>query len=246
MQDDTVTDPWTEVTPGLGFASVYWVRGSTKPGLDGRHNEVTDPPTSGWSTTYVLYDPLDEGVVTLFNPYSFKAHKVSRQSAEFATLKPSKHDSVEWAAQVPKDAPMYATSVHWHVQSMKAKWRDYQRGSEPRDFDVAAEVLKLLGGPEMDKRKEGRKAIAAAGKAVAAALAKPVKRKGRKGEVLAWFVEAGLRGNLNKLCEALGIDRKNVLSQLYLLKKDHGIGYSISGDEVDVTLPEGCDDPFAA
>jgi len=42
------------------------------------------------------------------------------------------------------------------------------------------------------------------------------------------------------------VSRKNLLSQLFLLQKDHGIGYTVTGDAVEVHLPEGCDDPFAA
>ena len=246
--NDPLALPWTPVADGLGFSSIYWVRGSTKPGMDGKRNEVEDPPTSGWSTTYVLYEP-DASSVTLFNPYSFKTHVVSTRSAEYDSLKPTPHDHVDWAAKLPDDAPMMASSVHWQRATMKANWKSHARGSEPRDFDMAAKVLKMLGGPDMTAKAAARRPVGssspAGGKEVAASLTKKVKRKGRKGEVLAFFVEAeGNRGNLNALTAKVGIDRKNALSQLYLLKKDHGIGYAISGDEVQVTLPEGDDDPF--
>lgn len=243
---DPLALPWTPVADGLGFARIYWVRGSTKPGLDGKRNEVEDPPTSGWSTTYVLYEP-GGATVTLFNPYSFKTHTVSTGSAEYATLKPCPHDHADFAARVPADAHMSATSCHWQRATMLHNWKGHMRGDEPRDFETAAKVLKMIGGPDMSAKASKRSAAqpVSAGKPVAETLVKKVKRKGRKGEVLAFFVDAdGHRGNLNALTEKLGIDRKNALSQLYLLKKDHGIGYAISGDEVQVTMPEGADDPF--
>lgn len=245
MTIDPLALPWTPVAEGLGFSHIYWVRGSTKVGEDGRRNEVDDPPTSGWSVVYVLYDP-DRPGLRLFHSATFRSYDVSDRSAEYATLRPAVHDHVDFAARVDEPAPMHASAVHWTRKTMRANWASFVRGTEPRDFETAARVLRMLGGPDMASRATAarRRDVAPAGKDAAPTLVKKVKRKGRKGEVLAFLVDAGLNGDLNALGEELGLDRKNALSQLYLLKKDHGIGYSISGDAVQVTLPEGVDDPF--
>ena len=38
--------------------------------------------------------------------------------------------------------------------------------------------------------------------------------------------------------------RSNALSYLYMLQKDHGIGYELVGDIASINLPNGCTNPF--
>ena len=40
------------------------------------------------------------------------------------------------------------------------------------------------------------------------------------------------------------ITRSNVLSQLFLLTKDNGIGYELKGDTAVVIMPPGCESPW--
>jgi hypothetical protein len=35
-----------------------------------------------------------------------------------------------------------------------------------------------------------------------------------------------------------------LLSQMFMLRKDHNIGYAVDGDSATIQLPEGCVDPF--
>jgi hypothetical protein len=77
-------------------------------------------------------------------------------------------------------------------------------------------------------------------------LKKPVPREGKRGKFLAWFLEKGGSASVREAMAEFGISRSNALSYLFLLKKDHGIGYELVGDSASIALPKGCSDPFEA
>ena len=129
---------------------------------------------------------------------------------------------------------------------LKRKWDQYQGWGWQRDYDVATMVFKKLGlpvpeqvmlGGEADTRTKG-------GKDVATRLLKPVKRSGKRGKFLAWFLDADGTRSVREAMVEFSMTRSNALSYLYMLQKDHGIGYVLVGDNASVTLPEGCDSPF--
>ncbi len=55
--------------------------------------------------------------------------------------------------------------------------------------------------------------------------------------------DAGTRSVREAMAE-FSMTRSNALSYLYMLQKDHGIGYDLVGDTATVKLPEGCTNPF--
>lgn len=219
---------YQEVAPGLYWGKVYWVRGDM-PTKDRRMmNEVKDPPTSGWGHAFLI----DKGgkLVTLFSPFSLDAYQVTRNSLEAAGMEPSKFDRDAVVGHILKTWEMVA-NFGWM-----------------KKYDEAAMVLQLLGA-EVPLRTaaevEGVAPEVRGGKeADALGLLKPVKRSGRRGQVLAFFLQ-GTRSAREAMAE-FGVTRSNLLSQLYLLQKDHGIGYALVGDAVSVTLPAGCTDPWEA
>lgn len=216
-----------EVAPGLFWGRVYWIRGDSPTKDRKLMNEVKDPPTSGWGHAFLI----DRGgkLVTLFSPFTMDAYQVTRTSAEVLGMEPA--------------APFDRERAVGHVMQT---WQMVANFGWMKKFDEAAMVLQALGA-EVPLRTaaegEGAEPEVRGGKeADALGLLKPVKRSGRRGQVLAFFLQ-GTRSAREAMAE-FGVTRSNLLSQLYLLQKDHGIGYALVGDAVSVTLPTGCDDPW--
>lgn len=209
----------------LEWIHVYYVCGSSPKGSVHRY-DVSDPPCSGWQHALLI-----PGVkrATLFCPFTLQAYSVRPNCAEVAT------------AREPKDFPR-----DYVVGLIHEKWAEMQARGWARDYDTAALVLRRLGaevpvqvmrGGEEDTRRKG-------GKEVAVSLEKPVKRSGKRGKFLEWFLAGGGSRAVREAMAEFGMSRSNALSYLYMLQKDHGIGYDLVGDVATVRLPDGCVNPF--
>lgn len=216
----------TEVAEGLEWLHIYWIRGSA-PKHARHRNDVSDPPCAGWQHAFVL---PGEKRSTIFCPYSLQSYSVSNECSEIAHAKepsgPFRPDSMRGL--------------------MELKWGEFQALGWQKDYDVCALVMKRLGwsvpvqimtGGGEDDRKRG-------GKTTALALLKPVKRAGKRGRFLVWFLDNDGARSVREAMVEFSMTRSNVLSYLYMLQKDHGIGYVLVGDTATVTLPDGCKDPF--
>jgi hypothetical protein len=214
------------IVDGLYYGEVYFVNG--KPSESGKKNEVHSAHWAGNGAILVL----DRGAknITLFAPYQLESFSVSRNSYEALSLRPTKY-------------PFDRASV---LRCLHRGWENCGIHGIAGDFDTAARVLQMLGEPvpmrivpegaEPDKPRGGKEAEAVLG------LLKPVKRTGRRGQVLAFFM-GGARSIREAMAE-FDVSRSNLLSQLWLLQKEHGIGYTLVGDAAQVMLPAGCEDPF--
>lgn len=217
-----------EIAEGIEYLHIYWVRGSSPKGAQHR-SEVQDPPCSGWQHALVL---RGERRSTIFCPFTMTAYQVSNRSAEMMSASP----------------PRGSGDRERIVRIITDNWAQYQSFGWMRDYDTAALILRkldapvpeqLLRGGEKDTRKKG-------GKEVAKALAKPVKKEGKRGQFLQWFLEGGGSRSVREAMAHFSMTRSNALSYLFMLKKDHGIGYELVGDMATVVLPEGCVDPFTS
>ena len=216
-----------QIADGLEWSRIYWVRGVMPKHASRHRNAVTDPPTSGWAMAFII---PGEKRSTIFCPYSFTAYTVPNDCLEVAT------------ATEPRDT-FRASTVRSMVEN---KWRQFQGWGMQRDYDTCALVMRRLGwevpaqiltGGEEDTRKKG-------GKAVSSKLIKPVPAKGKRGKFLQWFLEGDGSRSVREAMAEFSMTRSNALSYLYMLKKDHGIGYELIGDVASINLPEGCTDPF--
>ncbi len=223
--DTTVDEPPMELPDGVEWMHIFWIRG---PWPSRKHrNEVRDPPCAGWQQAFVL---RGKKLSTIFCPYSFTSYSVSNDAGELTM-----------ARQIP------APRRGWVVPFMQKRWKQFQTWGWQRDYDACAAMLKRLGaevpeqimtGGEVDERRKG-------GKDAGGKLLKPVKRKSKRGKFLVWFLEAD--NNARSVREAMAefsMTRSNALSYLFMLKKDHGLGYVLVGDIATVSLPEGCENPF--
>jgi hypothetical protein len=193
----------------------------------------------------IVEEPGDR--LLLFCPYSFQSYRVGRDSYEASSLQ-----------RCGLHTDLGADDGQAYLREMlPRKWAEVVRHGEGKpDWKLAERVLSMLGvsPPTAEQIARATPAYAPAVRAKTPGAAKPagkpagafkpVKRSGRKGEVLA----AILAGETSAaaLTAQFGITRSNLLSQLFLLRKDHGIGYTAQGDVIALQMPEGVEDPFDA
>jgi len=216
-----------EVAPGLEWKHIYWIRGSNPRGSSLRYM-VKDAPCSGWQHAFVI---PGEKRSTIFCPFSLQGFTVQNTCGELEGAKEPTEFNKDLIVGIIHD-----------------NWRKNQSYGFAKDYDTAALVLtklnstvpeQLMKGGEEDVRVKG-------GKTVENALKKPVPKEGKRGRFLAWFLSKGGTAPIREAMAEFGISRSNALSYLFLLKKDHGIGYELVGDTASIALPKGCKDPFTS
>lgn len=212
----------TLIADGLELRRVYWVRGSTPKGTT-YNNRVSDPPHSGWGHALLI---VGEKRGTLFCPFTFEAFQLRMDAAEIAQSLPCEVD---------------ADRIKWFEDKLLANWKEFQTLGLMKDYDTAALIMKRMGmeppadllkGGEEDTRTRG-------GKESLGVLLKPVKRKGKRGNFLQYFLDNEGSRSVREVMAEMEMTRSNVLSYLYTLNKDHGIGYHLVGDTATLDLPEG-------
>jgi hypothetical protein len=211
------------VTEKLEWIQVYFMVGPTIFKQD-----IKDPPVNGWAHVFLF---RGEKHSTLFCPYTLSAYQVRNDSSEMRGLKE------------PRDP----FRRDYMVELMHKNWEQAQRFGTQKDFDTAAMVLKQLGAeiPHRIMTVFGEDTKQRGGKVVEETMKKPVKRKGKRGDFLAWWMEGdGMARPVREAMAHFGMTRSNVLSYLFILQKEHGIGYRLQGDLATIELPKGVLNPF--
>ena len=236
-----------KLAEGLSYGRIYWVSGDL-PTNNRQRNEVTAPPSAGWSHCCLI----DKGgqLVTLFCPYSLESFQVSRTSYEVTSMC---MDS-KWVPNPKNPANRIEDGYKsWDEEDtikviaiIQRNWDIFGKlNMSGKDFDTAAVVLQMLGvgaplritseNTEPEKPRGGKEADVLG-------LLRPVKPESVRGRILAFFLPRPR--SIREAMAEFGYSRSNVLSHLYMLTKEHGIGYALSGDAATIILPPGCSDPF--
>lgn len=222
---------YESITEELGWAHCYFVQGNMSPGY--RVNELLNPPVTGWS--HVIVKDGDKQCM-IFDPCSLSTLTVSHRSMEYASLR------------IP-NLPFKSSSL---ISQIKNKWHEREELSMSCDFGMASHILRAFGVeppaikmPEVDDFGDPlQNQVARRGKTEQEALKKPVKRNSKRGKLLSWFLaEGGGPKSLQVCMDVFKISRSNALSYLFMLNKDHGIGYVLGGNTATVHIP-GNIDPF--
>lgn len=216
------------LTDNIEVLRIYWVKGT-----GAKHWEhpqgVFDPPCSGWQMAFVI---RGEKRSTIFCPYTYQGYAVKNVCGELR------------AGREPTDFDL----ERFHKITLR-NWHRWHSLGVQKDFDTAAVVFNKLGWEVPINLPASAKANAAApakksGKTPAPTLTKPVKRKGKRGEFLAWLMAQKGLCSIREAMAQFSMSRSNALSYMFMLHRDHGIGYEVVGDSLAVLLPETCVCPF--
>lgn len=214
------------VAEGLDWLYVYWVRGVVSKRAKFQ-NAVKDPPCAGWQQALVL---TGEKHSTIFCPFSLTAYSVPNDCGELAGS---------------REPEPFRTD--FMVGLITRNWEQFQGFGFSRDYDTAALVLRRLDAPVPAQvmKGGGEDTRTRGGKSVGDRLTKPVKLASKRGRFLVWFLaDDGGPKSVRECMAEFGVTRSNALSYLFMLNKDHGLGYGLVGDTAEVFLPEGCESPF--
>lgn len=207
-----MTSPDDKTRATLQCRRIYWQAG--QPRGSRFVAEVNDPPCGGWQSALVLEVEDD---ISIFCPYSMRHFLVSRKSQEFAT-------------SIPDDL-----RKQWFIELMKRKWAMHEKLKLPADFEMASYFMIALGGtppeiirdPEMEQKGVG-------GKPAANKLIKYIKDGTKKSDIFKFFWEPGR--TVGAAEAEFKTTRSNILSHLFCLNRDHGVGYELRGDTVKLLL----------
>ena len=205
------------------FARVYFVRGGA-PNFWKRRFEVTDPPTSGYAHVVVI---KGEKRSTILCPHSLEAFQVSNQCGELQT------------------AERFDTEPSKIAHYIEKAWELAVKLGFQKDYGVAAMVLTEMGfpvpkfippPPDPSKGEDGKRG----GKPIVTEALRPCRPTSKRGEVAAFFMQDEPQ-SLHEAMARLGLTRSGVLSHLFTLNRDHGVGYELVSDCARLLVPEGFD-----
>lgn len=236
---------------GVFYQNVYYMPMIKGLGADRKGvYEIKDPPNTGWSRALVIW-PDDEDDkfqstlkrkkqtvkrVTVFCPYSLNAYQVRVTAREVS------HQ---------KAYPLTVNLINKLETIINKNWKMYLDFGYQRAYDVAALVLTKLGRPVpahvppkiKDFEYDHLNVPTRRGKPAADCLLQPVNGSSKMGQICAFF----LRDGLNSIHEAMAkfdVTRSGILTHLYNIHKNHGIGYVLKGDTAVLLLPNNCSNPI--
>jgi hypothetical protein len=208
----------------IRLAKVYFVWGDMPSHTRSRF-EVRNPPTSGWGHVVVL--PSGPKRSILLSPFSLESWQVSNSC-----------DELKSAVDVDITPERLAFFIN-------QAWEQNVRLGFQRDFGVAAMVLTELGQPvpkfippppDASRGEEVKRG----GKPIVESILCPCRPDSKRGKVAAFFMQDSPQ-SLHEAMARLELTRSGVLSHLYTLNKDHGVGYELVSDCARLLLPEGFD-----
>lgn len=208
---------------GIRYCRIFWTSQTGKGVRVG--NAVKDPPTNGWSTAFLMEG---EKSVTVFCPWTFTSYRLPKLCFELL------------------DNPELPLFPEKHGAMIRERWERFHGYGFDRDYDMAAVVLTKLGqevpqyGPRELRPGEEPKTPRSSGKAVVTEALKPIKPNGRRADVTRFFLVEG-HASIREAMAKLDMTRSGVLSHLFCINRDHGLGYELTGDGARLVVPEGWD-----
>ncbi|UTC27999.1 hypothetical protein [Stenotrophomonas phage A1432] len=205
------------------FARVYFVKGGS-PKFWKRRWEISEPPTSGYARVIVIKGDKRS---TILCPHSLESFQVSNGSGELGTAERVDISAEDMAAWLSKG------------------WESCAKLGLQRDYSVAALVFTELGfpvpkflppPPDASKGEEAKRG----GKPIVEEALKPCRPASKRGQVAAFFMQEDPQ-SLHEAMARLGLTRSGVLSHLFTLNRDHGVGYELVSDCARLLIPEGFD-----
>ncbi len=207
------------------LVKTYFIRGTAPKGT--RHPySVGDPPTSGWGHVIML---RGEKRSTLLCPFSLQSYQVANHFSEVAL-------SIVVEATPERMAELITKS--WHENVSMGLQRDFAVAALMLT-ELGAEVPKIASTPVIGT--DGLEVVKTqGGKPIVHGNLRVVKPSSKRGEVAKFFMGPAPQ-SLHEAMARLGLTRSGVLSHLFCLSRDHGVGYTLSNDCAVLLIPEGFD-----
>lgn len=105
-----------------------------------------------------------------------------------------------------------------------------------------ARIQCKIGDYDPDVIVGGKRRRRSGGKPAADKLLKPVKASSKRGRFLEWFIAGN--GRIEYAMDHFGMTRNSVMTYWATLNRDHGIGYHLVDDNIELILPIVCDEVF--
>jgi len=213
---------------GMWFQKIYCFKGGPTKHNSERHLfSIFDHPVNGQSLAFIIEPTGNSDRLTVFDPFNFTSYSVKRDAGELKDYEP---------------IIMNETRRLQLVKQVTDKWALRCKLNLKSDFDTAGLVLKRLNGeiPEIrpkriEERVKENGEKKRGGKEAAKKILKPLPTKGKRFDVLEHF-KAGK--SIREAMAEFGMSRSTVLTHLYRLNKDHGIGYDLVGEKATLTIPK--------
>jgi hypothetical protein len=184
--------------------------------------ELKDCPTNGYTRVVIV---RGEKRSTLLCPHTLWTAQVSNKAGEIAGAEVHEISNERLGALITE------------------AWRKSAEFGMQRDYGVAALVLTELGQPVPTfipkvSADDGERKVG--GKPVVEAFLKPCRPTSKRAEVARFFMHEQPQ-SLHEAMARLGLTRSGVLSHLFTLNRDHGVGYELVSDCARLVVPEGFD-----
>ena len=217
------------MTVEIELTRVYYVKG-TSPKYSRNRFHVKEPPTAGWQHAFVM--DLGNSRARLFCPFTLQSWVIPHDAGEIAGLNRLPVEPEKWVVLIGRN------------------WREYFAQGRECDFVTAATVLDRLGAKPPDlggvvqgsgsRRRSGaqtERKVRSNGKPVVEEALRQIKPTGRRADVARFFLEPA---SVPACMAKLELTRSGVLSHLYCINRDHGLGYDLlSGDTARLVVPKG-------
>jgi hypothetical protein len=181
--------------------------------------ELKNVPLSGRTRVLVWWRGEDSRNATLLHPFTLYASPIGRGAGEIAGMA---------VHEMPADMGERIRSKFMALQAMGVQ----------ASYDEAAKALTILGAqvpvntaPETRQQRVG-------GKPPAESMGKTL-RIGSKRYRIAEFFDRDAAQPIREAMAELDMSRNSVLSALYMLNKDTGVGYEVVGDAARLVVPKG-------
>lgn len=202
------------------FVKLYYCAGGS-PNFWKFKYEVTSPPSSGFCHAVVI---LGDKRSIILCPYTLESFQVNNKCGEIA------------------EAKLVDYPVEKIGELITKSWAQCVQLQFQRDYAVAALALAALGQPVpkfaaiINANDDGKRG----GKEIDEKALKVVNPQSKRGQV-AQFFASGNPESVHEAMARLQLTRSGVLSHLFCLNRDHGIGYELVRDCARLIVPDGFD-----
>lgn len=203
------------------LVKTYFVSGGSPKTWHHRY-ELSDPPVGGWGIVILM---RGEKRTTILCPYTLWSNQVTNHAGEIEAARPMDASNERIARLITES------------------WAQCARLGFQRDYGVAALVLTELGHevPTFTPvLKEGEAPKVRGGKPISEGPLRTCNPKSKRADVARFFMSETPQ-SLHEAMARLGLTRSGVLSHLFTLNRDHGVGYELVSDTARLLIPEGFD-----